>query len=57
MHNLGIYHYLSGWVVCGIIGAVIATLKGRSGCFWFLLCAVLGPIGIIIAALVSSERS
>lgn len=41
------------WMVFGILGAVIATMKGRGGCFWFLLCAVLGPFGLLIAAVVS----
>jgi hypothetical protein len=44
---------LSGWMVCGIIGALIATMKGRGGCSWFLLCAVLGPVGLVLAAVVS----
>ena len=34
----------------GILGAWIATTKGRSGCGWFLLCSILGPIGLILAA-------
>lgn len=41
------------WVVCGIIGAWIATSKGRGGCFWFALCGLMGPIGVIIAAVIS----
>ena len=36
------------WFVFGILGAWIATTKGRGGCFWFLLCALLGPIGLLI---------
>jgi len=43
------------WLIRGIIGAVIATMKGRGGCFWFLLCAALGPIGLVIAAIVSRK--
>jgi hypothetical protein len=38
------------WFVCGILGAWIATSKGRGGCFWFLLCSFLGPIGLVLAA-------
>ncbi len=41
------------WLVCGVIGAWIATSKGRGGCSWFALCAILGPIGVVIAAVVS----
>lgn len=40
------------WIVLGVIGAWIATSKGRGGCFWFLLCAALVPIGLILAAVV-----
>jgi len=40
------------WIVFGIIGAWIATTKGRSGCGWFLISALLGPIGLIIAAII-----
>jgi hypothetical protein len=45
-HWLGI----PAWVLCGIVGAWIATSKGRGGCFWFALCGFLGPIGLVIAA-------
>jgi len=43
------------WFLFGLIGAFMATMKGRSGCAWFLLCALLGPIGLLIAALVSKR--
>lgn len=46
---------IPAWIVFGIIGAVIATMKGRGGCFWFGLCAILGPIGLVIAAVVSKK--
>ncbi len=41
------------WLLFGILGAWIATTKGRSGCGWFLLCCILGPIGLVIAAVIS----
>jgi hypothetical protein len=44
------------WFLFGIIGAWIATTKGRSGCGWFLFCALLGPIGLFFAAIVSKKR-
>jgi hypothetical protein len=47
-HWLGI----PGWIICGVLGAFIATTKGRGGCFWFALCGLLGPIGLIIAAVI-----
>ena len=43
------------WILFGIIGAWIATTKGRSGCGWYLLCGLLGPIGHILAAIVSKK--
>jgi hypothetical protein len=43
------------WLLFGIIGAWIATTKGRSGCAWFLVCALLGPIGLVIAAVISRK--
>lgn len=43
------------WIVFGIVGAWIATSKGRGGCFWFLLCAFLGPIGLVLAAVLPSR--
>lgn len=39
------------WLVLGILGAWIATTKGRSGCGWFILCTLLGPIGLILVAI------
>jgi uncharacterized membrane protein len=41
---------LPAWFVCGLIGAWIATTKGRGGCFWFLFCSLLGPLGLLLAA-------
>jgi hypothetical protein len=43
------------WLLFGILGAWIATTKGRSGCGWFLLCSILGPFGLIIAAVVPKK--
>jgi hypothetical protein len=43
------------WVLFGVLGAWIATTKGRSGCGWFLFCAFTGPIGLIIAAVVKKK--
>lgn len=40
------------WLILGVVGAWIATTKGRGGCFWFVLCAMLGPLGIVLAAVV-----
>ena len=40
------------WLLFGILGAWIATTKGRGGCAWFVISALLGPIGLIIAAVI-----
>jgi hypothetical protein len=39
----------------GVLSAWIATSKGRSGCGFFILGALLGPIGLIIAAVVGKR--
>lgn len=44
------------WFIFGLIGALIGTMKGRSGCGWFLLCALLGPIGLFLAAIVARKK-
>jgi len=43
------------WIVFGIVGAWIATSKGRGGCFWFVACGCLGPIGLILAAVLPAR--
>jgi hypothetical protein len=43
------------WILFGILGAWIATTKGRSGCGWFIICSLLGPIGLILAAVISKK--
>lgn len=43
------------WVVCGLIAMLIAQSKGNSAVTGFILGVLLGPIGIIIAAV--SSRS
>ena len=37
------------WIACGIGSAVIASNKGGSGCLWFGLGILLGPIGLGLA--------
>lgn len=41
--------YLVLWILCGVAGMIILQNKGRGGCLGFLLGALLGPIGIVIA--------
>lgn len=45
------------WLLCGIAGASINSGKGRSGCGGFLLGALLGPIGLVIAFSMRSSDS
>jgi hypothetical protein len=44
------------WLLFGILGAWIATTKGRSGCGWFIACCLLGPLGLVIAAVVPKRN-
>ena len=37
--------------------ALIAGTKGRGGCGWFFLGVLLGPIGLLIAALTPTTRA
>jgi hypothetical protein len=51
MHGIhGTWLGMPLWLVFGIVGAWIASSKGRSGCFWLFVCFFLGPIGLVIAA-------
>lgn len=45
----------SYWFLFGIISAVIAVIKGRSGCGWFILGSLLGPFGLILTLVVSTK--
>ena len=39
------------WVICGLVSGVIAENKGRNAGVGFLLGVLLGPIGLLIVAL------
>lgn len=45
------------WIFCGIVSALIANSRGRSGCAWFLLGILLGPFGFAVALLPSIKTS
>lgn len=36
------------WILFGIVSAIIASGKGHSGCGWFALGVLLGPLGLIL---------
>lgn len=42
--------------LCGVISAVVANTKGRSGCGWFALGFLLGPFGIIFALVMPKNQ-
>ena len=44
------------WFLSGIISAAVAANKGRSGCGWFILGVLLGPLGVILALGVSQNQ-
>jgi len=44
------------WIVCGVIGGMILSNKGRSGCGGFALGFLLGPFGIIIALVMGTDH-
>lgn len=43
------------WLLFGIAAAIIMANKGRSGCGGFALGFLLGPIGLVIALVLSSD--
>lgn len=43
------------WIVCGIIAIMIAKRKGRSKLGWFFGGVILGPVGLIIIALLPKK--
>ena len=45
-----------GWIVCALVGAALASEKGR-GSHGFLLGLLFGPIGIVIALLLPSRAA
>ncbi len=45
------------WLLSGVFSAVVATNKGRSGCGWFTLGFLLGPVGLILSLAVSRNQA
>jgi hypothetical protein len=44
------------WILFGVVSAVVGSKKGRSGCGWFTIGFLLGPIGLILAFVVSPDQ-
>jgi hypothetical protein len=40
--------WLAIWIVVAIVGAIVASNKGRSGVGWFFLCLLLTPLAILV---------
>lgn len=40
------------WLLSGVVSAMVANNKGRSGCLWFVLGFLLGPVGLILSLVV-----
>jgi hypothetical protein len=45
------------WVICGIAAARVASNRGASGCLWFGLGMVLGPLGLALAFTAGSKSA
>ena len=48
--------YLMIWLGFGVVSAMIASSKGNSGCGWFIVGVLLGPIGLLMAFFVSDNE-
>ena len=44
------------WICLGLVGSMIASSKGNSGCGGFILGILLGPIGLLIAFFSSDDE-
>ncbi|MCD6162139.1 MAG: zinc ribbon domain-containing protein [candidate division Zixibacteria bacterium] len=44
------------WFLFGIVSAVVASNKGRSGYGWFALGVLFGPFGFILALVVPKNQ-
>jgi hypothetical protein len=45
------------WILFGVITAVVATNKGRSGAGWFLLGILFGPLGLVLSLVVPKNQA
>ena len=45
------------WLPFGVVSAVVAKNRGRSGCGWFLLGILFGPFGLILAFVVAKNQA
>ena len=52
-----VFGLFGAWILFGIITLVAADKKGRNGCGWFFIGALLGPFGFILALLLDPVNS
>ena len=45
------------WFFCGFVAGAIAERKGRSGGNFFLVGVLLGPLGIVVALVMSKTQT
>nr|ADP06579.1 hypothetical protein SM_b20952 [Sinorhizobium meliloti] len=45
------------WILCAIVTAVVAAVRGGHSLLWLLIGCLLGPIGILAAIFVPSLKS
>lgn len=45
------------WPICAILSAIIAWSKGRSGCGFFLLSILFGPLALLAAIVIARDPS
>jgi len=48
--------YLFLWLGFGVVSAMIASSKGNSGCLWFFIGVLLGPIGLLMSFFTSDNE-
>lgn len=48
--------FLILWLLCGLAASIVMSNKGRSGCGGWALGVLLGPIGLVIALVMSSDK-
>jgi hypothetical protein len=44
------------WLLFGVLAAIVASNKGRSGCGWFAIGILLGPLGFLLALVISRNQ-
>jgi hypothetical protein len=49
--------FLMFWLICGIGAAAIASSKGRSGCGWFVIGVLIGPLALLIVGFMASVQA